>query len=75
MVQKQEQQYRIKVFSLKKLISDDNPQEDIQRLTKLLSSFSCDKDKDIENFLHNRATDFERINKTSTYLLCNGRKK
>lgn len=70
MVQKQEGQDRIRVFSLSKLISEDNIEEDIQRLTKLLSSFSCSQDKDIEDFLHNRAIDFERINKAKTYLVC-----
>ncbi|MCM1062750.1 MAG: hypothetical protein NC452_21115 [Eubacterium sp.] len=45
-------------------------QEDIQHLTELLHSFSCDRDKDIENFLHNRAVEFERLNKSRTYLLC-----
>lgn len=32
--------------------------------------FSCNRDKDIENFLHDRAVDFERLNKSRTYLLC-----
>lgn len=45
-------------------------QEDIQNLMDLLSSFSCTQDKDIEDFLHNRAIDFERINKSRTYILC-----
>lgn len=70
MVQRQGKQGGIKVFSLRKLISDDNPKEDIQRLEELLSSFSCEKDKDIENFLHNRAIEFEFLNKGKTYLLC-----
>ena len=52
------------------MISEDNLEEDIQRLKELLSSFSCDKDKDIELFLHNRAIMFERLNKSRTYLLC-----
>lgn len=67
MVQKQD---RIKLFSLRKLISESNEKEDIQRLKELLSSFSCEKDKDIESFLHNRAIDFEFLNKSRTYLLC-----
>lgn len=66
---------KINVLSLGELLLQAETQEDIQNLMDLLSSFSCTQDKDIENFLHNRATDFERINKTSTYLLCNGRKK
>ena len=36
---------------------------------KLLSSFSCKKDKDIEFFLHNRAIEFEKLSKARTYLV------
>lgn len=61
---------KIKVLSLGKLLSQAETQEDIQDLTDLLSSFSCDKDKDIERFLHNRAIEFEHLNKGRTYLLC-----
>ena len=38
-------------------------------LTELLSSFSCDKDEDIEYFLHNRAIEFEKLSKARTYLV------
>ena len=38
-------------------------------LLKLLSSFSCEKDKDIEYFLHNRAVEFEKLSKARTYLV------
>lgn len=39
-------------------------------LFKLLSSFLCEQDKDIEDFLHYRAVEFERISKSRTYLVC-----
>ena len=38
-------------------------------ILKLLSSFSCMKDKDIEFFLHNRAIEFEKLSKARTYLV------
>ena len=38
-------------------------------LSELLSSFSCVKDADIENFLHNRAIEFEKLSKARTYLV------
>ena len=40
----------------------------------LLSVFKCSHDPDIENFLHNRAIDFENIAKARTYLLCDADK-
>ena len=52
------------------MISEDYSEEDSQRLKELLSSFSCEKDRDIEYFLHNRAIEFESVNKSRTYLLC-----
>ncbi len=70
MVQGQEKQDKIRVFPLSELIPEDNSEEDIQRLTELLSSFSCESDKDIELFLHKRAIGFECLNKSRTYLLC-----
>ena len=38
-------------------------------LQELLSSFSCVRDADIENFLHNRAIEFENLSKARTYLV------
>ena len=38
-------------------------------LIELLSSFSCEKDEDIEYFLHNRAIEFEKLSKARTYLV------
>ena len=40
-------------------------------LSELLSSFSCEKDGDIEFFLHNKAIEFEKLSKTRTYLILN----
>ena len=40
----------------------------------LLSAFKCSHDPDIENFLHNRAIDFENIAKARTYLICDADK-
>ena len=40
-----------------------------KELDSLLSSFSCAQDKDIEDFLHNKAVQFERLSKSRTYLV------
>ena len=45
-------------------------EEDRDLLTQVLSSFSCAQDEDIENFLHNRAVEFENLSKARTYLIC-----
>ena len=42
---------------------------DIDLLRHILSSFSCIQDEDIQNFLHNRAIDFEKLLKSRTYLV------
>ena len=42
---------------------------DINLLNHILSSFSCAYDEDIQNFLHNRAIDFENLLKSRTYLV------
>lgn len=39
------------------------------KLKNLLSSFLCAYDEDIQNFLHNRAIEFERLSKSRTYLI------
>ena len=44
------------------IIEDNN-------LHKLLSSFSCSYDTDIEHFLHNTALNFELLSKARTYLI------
>ena len=44
-------------------------QEGSSRLMEWLSSFSCERDKDIEDFLHNRAIPFENANKSRTYCI------
>lgn len=53
---------------LKTLI--EKTKEDRVLLNKILSSFSCDKDLDLEFFLKNKAVDFETISKSRTYLYC-----
>lgn len=44
---------------------------DEDRIYSILSSFSCTQDSDIETFLHNRAVQFESLNKSRTYLIFN----
>ena len=39
-------------------------------LSRILSSFSCERDEDIENFLHSKAVEFEKLSKARTYLIC-----
>lgn len=56
------------LISLKTLIGTFK--EDRETLKQILSSFSCKKDRDIENFLHNRSIEFELLSKARTYLLC-----
>lgn len=41
---------------------------------EVLSSFTFSLDSDIELFLHERATEFERISKARTYLICDEEK-
>ena len=48
----------------------DTAGEDRAALMQILSSFSCAKDHDIENFIHNRAVEFEELSKAKTYLIC-----
>ncbi|MBR0252997.1 MAG: hypothetical protein IJQ57_06570 [Synergistaceae bacterium] len=42
---------------------------DIDLLEYILSSFSCLRDEDIQNFLRKRAIDFEKLLKSRTYLV------
>ena len=44
--------------------------EDNELLQQFLSSFLCEKDQDIEVFLHERAVNFEDLSKSRTYLVC-----
>lgn len=44
--------------------------EDNDLLSQILSSFSCEQDEDIENFLHNKSVEFEKLSKSRTYLIC-----
>ena len=41
-------------------------------LRRLLSSFSCEQDDDIQYFLENRAIEFEQLSKARTYLAFDG---
>lgn len=53
---------------LKRLITESKGDETI--LDSILSSFCCEQDPDIENFLQNRAVMFENLSKSRTYLIC-----
>ena len=55
----------IALSSLIKVTGEDN-----ELLSQILSSFSCERDEDIENFLHSRAVEFEKLSKARTYLIC-----
>lgn len=39
-------------------------------IENVLGKFSCTKDSDIENFIKNKAVEFESLYKSRTYLLC-----
>ena len=45
------------LISLQEMIKD---KEDIGAVVALLSSFKCDLDSDLENFLYNKAIEFEK---------------
>ena len=55
----------IALSSLIKVTEENN-----ELLSRILSSFSCERDEDIENFLHSRAVEFEKLSKARTYLIC-----
>ena len=50
----------IALSSLIKMTGEDN-----ELLNQILSSFSCERDEDIETFLHSRAVEFEEIQRSS----------
>lgn len=52
------------------MINGESKEDSSNRLSELLSSFSCQNDTDIESFLHNRAVEFEFLSKARTYLVC-----
>lgn len=56
------------LIQLKTLIEIFKEDEDL--IHRFLSSFSCEKDSDIEYFLHERAIEFENLSKSRTYLIC-----
>lgn len=55
------------LISLKSLIQE---LEGSKELNDFLTSFSCEKDSDIEYFLNNRAIEFEKLSKSRTYFIC-----
>lgn len=55
----------IALSSLIKVTEENN-----ELLSRILFSFSCERDEDIENFLHSRAVEFEKLSKARTYLIC-----
>lgn len=50
-------------------ISDRETAEDV--ILKLLKTFVCNKNKDVEHFLHNLSLRYEKENKARTYLITN----
>lgn len=42
---------------------------DEKKAQELISIFNCEKDKDIENFIRERAILFEKLGKSRTYLI------
>lgn len=40
-----------------------------QRAKRFLETFTCKKNEDVENFIHNLSIDFQKRNKTRTYLI------
>lgn len=52
------------------MINGESKEDSSKRMAELLSSFSCQKDADIESFLWNRSIEFELLSKARTYLVC-----
>ena len=63
------------VLPLKEIIYDDNEtlsNERVEILDKVFSSFKCSQDnKDVENFLKEKAINFEQSKESSTFLIFN----
>ena len=53
------------VFPLRKLIATLSP----ERLSKIISSFSCKRDMDVESFLKDKAIMYEKKHLSRTYLI------
>lgn len=53
------------VIPLRQIISRAGDEE----INRLLSPFSCDRDADIQNFLHEKALTFEKEDRSRTYLI------
>ncbi|MGN0771838.1 MAG: hypothetical protein ACI4MI_04565 [Christensenellales bacterium] len=47
----------------------ENNKTSLDELKEVLFSFKCEKNKDEEDFLHNKAINYEQHNKARTYLL------
>ena len=39
------------------------------KIQEVISTFICSKDKDIENFLKEKAIEFEKVSKSRTYFI------
>ena len=61
-IQTKSKKFTLALKEIMNELGDDKPKN-------LLSSFSCSYDEDIQNFLHNRAIEFERLSKSRTYLI------
>lgn len=63
-------QMDIEVISLRSKIEEvKSDKVSFNKLKEALSLFSCPKNLDEEDFIHNKAIDFEQLNKARTYLL------
>ena len=56
------------LISLRDLLNEN--ESDIDSILSMLCTFTCEKDRDIESFLHNKAIEFEKVDKGRTYLIC-----
>ena len=60
----------IEVISLRSKIEEvKSDKVSFNKLKEALSLFCCPKNLDEEDFIHNKAIDFEQLNKARTYLL------
>lgn len=55
------------VISLNELLEEESIDEDI--ISKSFEKFSCNREKDLEEFLHRKAIVYERADVGRTYLL------
>ncbi|MCR5308541.1 MAG: hypothetical protein K6E21_00320 [Bacilli bacterium] len=57
----------VSLFAKLEDINSDNVR--LKKLQETLSLFKCEKNKDEQNFIRNKAIDFELHNKARTYLI------